>query len=270
MVESNGLDFALSAIYINMECSKCKRELKTKAGLVVHEKTCDGSGSNLDKRKKSAKWTCPKCNYYIHSKRERHVEICDGLGPGAHRRVKGPKGPGFGWAKGTKLSKERRAKISAGLAGIDYSLENEKEKIRRKKISDTMKKNPNAGGYRIGSGRCRGRWHESPLAGKVYLDSSYEYRFAVYLDRENIEWTKNTKKFSYIDESGKNRNYTPDFYLPSLDLWIETKGFETERDRCKWRAFPHKMKILFGEDIEKLEMEAIRLDEDTVLKTAGE
>jgi len=33
--------------------------------------------------------------------------------------------------------------------------------------------------------------------------------------------------------------------------------------------FPFKIKILFKEDIEKLELEATRLDEDTALKAAG-
>ena len=37
---------------------------------------------------KKEKWTCPKCGHHIHSKRERHLEICDGLGPGASKRKK--------------------------------------------------------------------------------------------------------------------------------------------------------------------------------------
>ena len=37
----------------------------------------------------------------------------------------------------------------------------------------------------------------------------------------------------------------------------------------KWKCFPFKIKILFKEDIEKLELEVTRLDEDTALKAAG-
>lgn len=71
-----------------MKCAKCNKSLKTNAAKVVHEKHCDGFGSGLDKKKKSAKWLCPVCDQHIHSRRERHVEICDGLGPGAMKRKK--------------------------------------------------------------------------------------------------------------------------------------------------------------------------------------
>lgn len=161
----------------------------------------------------------------------------------------------------------QKNKISKSLIGRNWSCKDENS--RREKISNAMKKNPNGGGYRIGSGRCRGLWYDSLIAGRVYLDSSYEHRIALYLDKKNISWCKNKKKFSYIDENGKKRNYTPDFYLHDLDLWIETKGFKTKRDECKWKCFPFKIKILFKEDIEKLELEVTRLDEDTALKAAG-
>ena len=199
----------------------------------MHEKHCDGKGSKLDHKKVSASWTCPKCNNHIHSQRERHTELCDGMGAGAgkrhNKRMRLRKGRN--WAKGASLCSDHREKISNSLLGRKWSCSNEIS--RRKKISDTMKKNSMSGGYRVGSGRCKGLWYESPIAGKVYLDSSYEHRLAVVLDSLCIMWKKNNKKFPYIDETGKKRNYIPDFFLEEKNLWIEVKGFQTDRDLCK-------------------------------------
>ena len=232
------------------KCSKCDRSLSTPAAKAVHEKHCDGTGSKLDKRKESANWKCPKCNMHVHSQRERHVEVCDGLGPGAHRRGS----RGRSWAKGTKLSEEHKKKISESRRGKPYRPKSpEIEAARREKISRAMKKNPKAGGYRRGSGRCRGSWYDSPYAGRVYLDSSYEVRLAKQLDKSGISWVKNTQKFPYTDESGKNRKYTPDFQLPEHDLWVETKGFKTERDVCKWRDFPFRMMVIYESDLKAIE-----------------
>lgn len=33
-----------------------------------------------------------------------------------------------------------------------------------------------------------------------------------------------------------SRTYFPDFYLPESDMWIEVKGYETERDIAKWES----------------------------------
>ena len=54
-----------------------------------------------------------------------------------------------------------------------------------------MKKNPKAGGYRQGSGRGKKQWYESKIAGRVFLDSSYEVAYAKYLDYCGINWIKN-------------------------------------------------------------------------------
>lgn len=252
-----------------MECEKCSKTFRSKAGKSNHVKHCDGSGTSLDKKKSSAEWKCPICERHIHSRRERHVELCDGLGAGASKRRKGP---GKSWSKGMRLSLAHREKIRRTLTGSKWSCNN--PGARSRKISDALKGNPRAGGYRRGSGRSRGRWYESDVAGSVYLDSSYEVRLAVYLDSRKISWTRNTEKFVYCAEDAVMRSYTPDFFLPDLDMWIETKGFATARDRCKWRDFPHRLYILFECDIVDLEigrktLEGIRLDEDAVLKTVG-
>jgi hypothetical protein len=244
-------------------CNKCNRQLKSKAGLTNHQKVCRGIGTTrASKNARGKSWTCPKCSKHIHSRRQRHVEICDGKGPGAHRRGGKHAGKGRGWNKGLPVPDSTRAKISAALKGKSTGKAStpEAEILRRAKISETMKKNPNAGGYRTGSGVGKGSWHESNIAGRVWLDSTYEKRYAVLLDNQKIDWQRNSKSFEYVDENGRTRKYIPDFYLPEAGVFIEIKGYETERDRCKWRDFPYKLNVLFESDIIKIETTEVQAD----------
>lgn len=126
-----------------------------------------------------------------------------------------------------------------------------KERIRKNKISTTMKLNPKAGGLREGSGRGIKQWYESKIAGKVYLRSSYEIEYAKWLDTNNIIWKQNLIKFPYEWE-GKIRYYYPDFYLENENCYIEIKGYETEKDKAKWRDFPFTLKVLKLKELKEL------------------
>lgn len=128
-------------------------------------------------------------------------------------------------------------------------------KCKNKLISKKQKEN-GAGGYRKGSGRCIGEWYISPIAGRVYLDSSYEVRLAKVLDKRKIKWKRNTKRFPYLFEN-KEHYYIPDFYLVGINKYVETKGYGTEQDKSKWLGFPYKLKIVYKEDLEKIENGAI-------------
>jgi hypothetical protein len=107
-------------------------------------------------------------------------------------------------------------------------------------------KRPNQGGYHAGSVRnFKSGWYESKVAGKVWLDSSYEFIMARYLDDKGYNWIKNTKGFPYLNVDGDDANYVPDFYIKNLDLWVETKGYMVKNDQNKLDHFPHKI-ILIG------------------------
>jgi hypothetical protein len=227
------------------KCEKCTREFSSKAGLSNHKNTCDGTIP-------APKWSCPKCNHYIHSQRDRHVEICDGLGPNAHRRaVLTGHGKRGGWNKGIKSNEETKQKISESLRGREWKASSEEvESERRRKISESMKKNPLAGGYRKGSGVGKGCWHHSPIAGDVYLDSTYEKRVAKCLDENNVMWERNIERFPY-EYAGKTHFYIPDFKIEGT--FVEVKGYVTEKDIAKWKFFPHNIIILKNVDIINME-----------------
>ena len=61
---------------------------------------------------------------------------------------------------------------------------------------------------------------------------------------------RNKKTFSY--EYDKIRQYTPDFYLPNIDCYVEVKGWKREKDEAKWKSFPEKLLILSGTDLQNL------------------
>jgi hypothetical protein len=87
----------------------------------------------------------------------------------------------------------------------------------------------------------------------IDLHGTWELKYAQYLDSVGISWIRNTDSFSYIFE-GKDRKYTPDFYLPETDEYVEIKGYKTEKDESKWIQFPShkKLKVLMKEQLQSL------------------
>jgi len=104
-----------------------------------------------------------------------------------------------------------------------------------------------------------GTWHTS-LAKHMHVDyngvdlhGSWELAYAKFLDLNNIKWVRNKDSFLYMF-SGKERRYTPDFYLIDTDEYIEIKGYKTEKDDAKWAQFPanKKLRILMHKDLKEL------------------
>ena len=100
-------------------------------------------------------------------------------------------------------------------------------------------------------------WHLSFSKSRTYeykgvkLHGLWEVKFAMNLDDKNVEWRRPTEKFQYTFE-GKTRNYTPDFWIPEMDSYVEIKGYATLKDKAKWSQFPLKLIVLKGEDLVQL------------------
>ena len=60
--------------------------------------------------------------------------------------------------------------------------------------------------------------------------SEFERSFAHWLIKNDVSY--NYEKF-YLQYQPKIKKYTPDFYLPKQDIYIETKGFFDFADRQK-------------------------------------
>lgn len=72
-------------------------------------------------------------------------------------------------------------------------------------------------------------WYVSSFAGKVFLESSYEYKVAMELDNNKINWVR-PKPLLYDNE----KRYYPDFYLCDYDVYLDPKNdYLIERDNDK-------------------------------------
>jgi len=84
------------------------------------------------------------------------------------------------------------------------------------------------------------------------MDSGAEKAFAMRCDELGIKWVKNKIEFfDYVDLSGKNRKYYPDFYLPQFGRWVEVKGkFYQKKDpffELKIKAIKDLILVYSGE-----------------------
>ena len=115
----------------------------------------------------------------------------------------------------------------------------------KKKLSESMKKavlaNPEA--Y---SSSNRGRTKQIIVDG-VKLQGQWEVDFYLWAKEKGLNPKRPDQAFKY--EWNGERWYHPDFYIESLDLYVEVKGYETDRDRAKWNYFPKQLKIVRKEDI---------------------
>jgi len=118
----------------------------------------------------------------------------------------------------------------------------EKENERRKKISETCKKNNKSGGYRNGSGRGKKGTYKG-----FWCDSSYELAWVIYHIDFNIKIERNFEKFKYI-YNDEEKYYIPDFIVNNV--YYEIKGYADEKVEYKLKYFPHNIKILFKNDLQ--------------------
>jgi hypothetical protein len=90
------------------------------------------------------------------------------------------------------------------------------------------------------------------------LNGKWELEVAKWLDSCNILWTNKIEKEIYYQWQNKQHRYFPDFYLPDRDLYIEVKGYERERDRCKWAVVPNLV-VLKSKEIQLINKGLYRL-----------
>ena len=193
---------------------------------------------------------CELCGYEIDTHQiKKHKNTCNGLGP---YKIRKTNGRGKNWLKdktleevfGKNKAQEIKNKLSKALTGksTGRASTEEKEIQRKRKISLTMTKK-RIGGYRKGSGRGKkGRYKG------IWCDSSWESAWVIYHLEHNIKFKRNWQKFEYVYEN-KTYTYIPDFIKD--DMYIEIKGYLTERAKQKISQFPHTLLVLQEKDIQK-------------------
>ena len=112
-----------------------------------------------------------------------------------------------------------RSKSEAGLLYFKHNPPTVMSEEARQRQSERMSEN-NPGG--------KSKWFE--INGKK-VQGTWELNFAKHCNDHSIKWDR-CKPWKYTMD-GKVRSYTPDFYIPSKDLYIEIKGRWWGEDRRK-------------------------------------
>ena len=119
----------------------------------------------------------------------------------------------------------------------------EAEALRRQRISETMKKNPKAGGKRERSGRGKKGWYKG-----YFCDSTYELVYVIYNIDHGIPFKRCDLEYIYSYNDQLHRYY-PDFELADGSL-VEIKGYHTQLVDIKLSAVTDRqIKILYEKDL---------------------
>lgn len=113
---------------------------------------------------------------------------------------------------------------------------------------------------------CKSKGKNNPRFGKIanhgkgkkykgiYMRSSWEIAYAKYLDKQGTKWQYEPKTFDL-----GNSTYTPDFYLPDSDTYVEIKGWWRDDAKKKFKMFQKKycsmnIILLMQKELKKLKV----------------
>jgi len=202
---------------------------------------------------------------FIHGHNFKGVKRSDINCQNISKGLTGKKQPWNAGENNPAKNPEVRKKISETATGRIASLETiEKLRISHlgKKQSEETKlkrsvnmrgnKNPMFGKVPKFTGKRF--YYNSPLQGEVCFRSSYELAYVKYLDANKILWYYEIETFDLGDST-----YTPDFFLPATEQFIEIKGYMRKKSQEKINKFldqyPWDLEILRRNDLIKLGIE---------------
>lgn len=131
------------------------------------------------------------------------------------------------------------------------------DKCYKKNLSNVAKKNS----LLRGNKNRHAFWYNSPIAGKVFLESSWEKKLAEDLDKNNIQWIRPKNNFKWKDKDGKIKRYYPDFYIPELNLYIDPKNpylAKLDKYKINYVIKKYNLNLLIISDPKLLSLEYIK------------
>lgn len=143
------------------------------------------------------------------------------------------------WNKGVPASIATKEALKKANSGRSHSEET------KKKMSISAKSNITDEIILIRKENARKQWQEGKFdhlrqgRGKggrhkgIWMRSSWEVEFAKNLDKNEISWKYEPRRFKLSDGS----SYCPDFFIESKNLWIEIKGHWFEKAKNKFELF---------------------------------
>jgi len=213
-----------------MECKYCEKSCKNHNSLRNHERLCK---SNPNKQKSVS-------NFIQYNIRRKSLGL-----KGSNQFTKAEK---LGLPK-PKVSEETKKKISKIKKGVKYSDEQKKKWSEIMKL--TVQKYPESYTKNNVVGRVKNIEYKG-----VKLKGNWEVLVAKWFDDNNVVWEHETKCFDYVWNG--DRKYYPDFYLPEFDMYVEVKGYETERDLAKWKSV-HNLVVFKLNEINKIKNNTLGL-----------
>lgn len=82
----------------------------------------------------------------------------------------------------------------------------------------------------------KGQWYTNNQDKKFWMRSSWEVKFATYLDKQNIQYEYEHKAYDLIINN-QECSYRPDFYLIKENRYIEVKGYWRDDAKIKFESF---------------------------------
>jgi hypothetical protein len=127
------------------------------------------------------------------------------------------------------------------------------EKLEKRRIKGTQTKikngtlNPNINSSNPYSRTKSGKRED---LNNTFFRSAWEANIARYFNYVGIKWQFEPKMFVFQDIKRGCVSYTPDFYLPDEDRWVEVKGWMDDKSKTKLNRF----KKFYPEEYAKLEI----------------
>ena len=222
-----------------MKYTKCKicGKMISNNNIKRHEATC-----GLDKKRKAMniqqykigenKYKCPHCGK-VYSEKGIGTHIWrthgDGINHNSHKNyIKCSK---TSWNKGLSNETDNRVKeisrknsilLQEKVKNGTYIPIVQTEEMRQNTSKRMSESNP--------GGRCK--WYE---INGIKVQGTWELNIAKILNKLQIEWTR-PNSFNYIRDN-RLTYYTPDFYIPKYNCYLEVKGFWWGNDKEKMDIF---------------------------------
>lgn len=155
---------------------------------------------------------------------------------------------------GAIMSAETKSKLSKAttLQNLKRWADPENKIKHSQAMKRAVENNPEA--Y---SSSNRGRTKQIIVDG-IKLQGQWEVDFYKWAKVQGLDPKRPESSFKYIWNG--ERSYYPDFYLEQLDLHVEVKGFETDRDQAKWLQFPKKLCIVKENAIKEIRKNEFTVD----------
>ncbi|MCK9446535.1 hypothetical protein M0Q50_06665 [bacterium] len=197
-----------------MNCRFCNKEISNKGGLIKHENGCKLNPQRI----------YYECNFKFKTKNSNQWKLAKEEG----RKI--------------ILSDETISKLKLANLGNHHSKET-KEKlsmIRSKYLEE------------IGKGGFKNiKWYRiSNINDQEFVvRGTWELNIAKILNENSILWVRKVY-LKYEDEEGILRTYTPDFYIPETETYLEIKGYFSKKDKEKIKKVKLKnnIKLIVIED----------------------